>query len=438
MQLRHHLWCSLVEGAVENPPILGTYHKEDAKQDYVIYFSSAKAVCSFNLKTNEKKNLFPISNAICMTSGYGYVAAYQLGYKFVIYNTLTEEIKESDCFFTNGLYRCQLNSIRIHNFGTASEKKLVLISSHNNGHLRLYKFPEMQFIQNLNDELSFRPLVSINYNNFCLSPSGLNMCAVIDNSKNVLFWKYNQKTQLFENGSPISLFSSNLNLAMACDWSPDSSLVAISDMECVICDFKSATVKQRYPQEESLIRVVKFSPNDRIPLLAYGEENGLVFCVNYKLWNKRIKIKVADCISGLDFSPNGQRFFVGTPTKIRTYTCEGCFVRPLQQLCIDAVCMLKHPCNLNYKKYRQLSQLLPEDIMEELEKRDVELSKSIEKRLTDYELVGANHIGVTMHGGDREIKHKASLLPQVLHNFWNFFKNQNDGDQGDSDYDQVV
>ena len=186
-----------------------------------------------------------------------------------------------------------------------------LLICNNDESIKVYTLPGLQRIN------SIQLPTPVNY--VSVSPDGTKMIATGDINSVFLY-------DITTNGdySLINTLTTSSDAGFACSWNQTSERFAVASQDgCVsVFDIRNTNDKiaklqtQQWPRAKGAARNVKFSPSGSIDLLMYSEHVSYVHLVDARTFNEKQIIRIAPedqdlHISGIAFSPDSQRCFIG-------------------------------------------------------------------------------------------------------------------------------
>ena len=174
-------------------------------------------------------------------------------------------------------------------------------------------------------------------NHCALSPSGQHMVCVGDNRHTYIY-------QATPSGySAVRSYTEATDAGIGCDWSPtgSGSLFAAASQDGLTCvwDYRTEKVVARFCTPLAC-RNVRFSPAP-LDVLAFSEHRGRAHIADARMWPRQQVLHVNGApelepdISGITFSPCGQRLYVGLEDSIVAYHVDTGARRsfPLAEVC---------------------------------------------------------------------------------------------------------
>ena len=159
-------------------------------------------------------------------------------------------------------------------------------------------------------------------NHCALSPSGELMVCVGDNRNTYVYQATSVGYRL------LHTYTVAKDAGMACDWSPSGSCFASASQDGLVCvwDARSEALVTKFCTPLAC-RNVKFSPSP-LDLLAFSEHRGRCHIADSRVWSRQQIIHVSGVpdiepdISGLCFSPTGNKLYVGREDCIMVYDID--------------------------------------------------------------------------------------------------------------------
>ncbi|SAM01661.1 hypothetical protein [Absidia glauca] len=280
-----------------------------------LFFPCGQTVYKYNYKTRQRQPLirdlgYPPT---CMTTGYGYWAAggergdltlcdIHSHYQLSIPASPSRSINNGLCF-------------------TKSGHDLRLLVSNNDATLRVFSVPLLQLLETID----FRTSV----NHAAASPDGTMMVSVGDDSTVHLF-KLNSNGH-YEKMSTMAA-SRDANFSVSWNHSSEKFAVASQDGTVHIWDIRSQEPLFKFGGEQNSItktaaRCVKFSQGGAVDLMAYSEHVSHVSIIDARTFDTQQTLRVGPAtrdtpITGLSFSPDSHRMFVGLENAILEYQLD--------------------------------------------------------------------------------------------------------------------
>jgi len=192
--------------------------------------------------------------------------------------------------------------------------QLRLFVCNNDKSIRVFSLPRMS----LTHHIDCLP-APVNY--AALSPDGASLAFVGDCNQCFLYRATPSGYQ------KLCALSEAEDSGMCCAWNSSGSCVASAAQDGTLCvwDIRSAKLVAKYGSRTAF-RAVKFS-NGPIDLLAFSEHDTHVHLVDSRMYGDRQLIRIdspdleAD-ISGLAFSPDSSRFYVGACEGVNEYAID--------------------------------------------------------------------------------------------------------------------
>ncbi|CAG9463104.1 unnamed protein product [Pedinophyceae sp. YPF-701] len=192
--------------------------------------------------------------------------------------------------------------------------RVQLFVCNNDQSVRMYDLPTMEQTAQLRFDTAM---------NYCsVSPDGTEMLCVGDNNQMMIYharesdWHKTHTFQEFRDAG------------MACAWNPSGTLIsAVSqDGRCCVWDAHSHRLLARY-RTEGACRDVKFSSGP-MDLLAFSEHTTRCHLVDARMLTRKQVLYLDDDdtgepnISGISFTPGGERLFVGTEHSLAAFSID--------------------------------------------------------------------------------------------------------------------
>lgn len=129
---------------------------------------------------------------------------------------------------------------------------------------------------------------------------------------------------------PFQAYKYAIDAGMSCDYSPSGSMFAVASQDGLVTvwDTRSTSRVARF-QTMLACRNVRFAP-DPLDMLAFTEHRGRAHVADTRMFSKFQTLHVAGMptiepdISGLAFSPKGEKLFVGLEDGIVEYSVDSC------------------------------------------------------------------------------------------------------------------
>eukprot|EP00033_Pygsuia_biforma_P005035 GCRY01005527.1.p1 GENE.GCRY01005527.1~~GCRY01005527.1.p1 ORF type:complete len:334 (-),score=43.57 GCRY01005527.1:932-1933(-) len=277
-----------------------------------VLYVEQNAVRKLNTGTNRTERVMELNYApTCMTASKEYLVAGGQNSQLTLMDRLSNRT-----LFNTGVGGSINNSLLLT--PTKSPEKLLI--SNNDCTLKIFSLPSMTHLHNIDSNVAV--------NHASVSPDQRFLITLGDTPQVHL------RSFGDNNYSPIATFSEAHDSGFSASWSPSGMLFACGFQCGTVCvwDIRSSKpltkfMSKQSPQVKGAVRAVKFAPTRTIDLLCFIEHLSYLHVIDTRSLCKRQVVRVAppqreQHLSGLSFSPESSRIFVGLEDCIVEYTVE--------------------------------------------------------------------------------------------------------------------